>query len=95
MNDGHLFSFHGGGCYFEYEGKNIDVDFGPADRCDGFSKLKLYNFMLTLDRLSPNIFNLDCVQEGLEELESKSEINKPGRFPNPDLYYLTANFSAF
>jgi len=35
LSEGCKFSFHGGGCYFEFENGAIDIDFGPDNRCDG------------------------------------------------------------
>lgn len=39
--DSITYNFHGIGCYFEYDGGAIDVDFGPNERCDGFDEYRL------------------------------------------------------
>jgi hypothetical protein len=46
LPNGASFSFHGIGCYFEFENGAIDVDFGPNDKCDGFDFYRLKDFLL-------------------------------------------------
>ncbi len=89
LEDGFSFSFHGGGCYFEFENGAIDIDFGPNDRCDGFDAYRLYQFLIT-SKANQNIQLIaeSEIQKCLNELLMESIIIQPGDFPNPSLYYL-------
>lgn len=89
LEDGFSFSFHGGGCYFEFENGTIDIDFGPNDRCDGFDAFRLYHFLST-SKMNQNIrlITESEIQKCLDELLIEKKIVRPGDFPNPNLYYL-------
>ncbi len=83
------YSFHGGGCYFEFENGTIDVDFGPADRCDGLDMHKLYNFLTDSNvSVCKELFDKNRFIESFNQLISDGYIVCPGWFPNPDLFYL-------
>jgi hypothetical protein len=89
LEDGFSFSFHGGGCYFEFENGAIDIEFGPNDRCDGFDAYRLCEF-LTTSKLDQNIQSIaeSEIQKCLNELLIEKIIVQPGEFPNANLYYL-------
>jgi hypothetical protein len=44
LPDGTFFNFHGSGCFFKFKEGEIDVDFGPEGRCDGFDLFRLQHF---------------------------------------------------
>ena len=82
------FSYHGGGCYFEFENGTIDIDFGLFDRCDDFDAFRLYEFLTT----SKTNQNIQLITEAeikncLNELLAEKIIIQPGEFPNPYLFY--------
>jgi hypothetical protein len=92
LNELTNFDFHGAGCYFEFEGGSIEIDFGPNGRCDGFDAYRIHDFInstLKWDNL------IELTQENiaiyLEELFNEGIIMKFGLYPNPDLYYLNPN----
>ena len=96
LSDGYEFSFHGGGCYFKFDGGSIDVDFGPNDRCDGFDAQRLYEFLKSLQNNGQNekvIKSSAMINEGFALLLKDKIIKKPSWYPNPHLYYLEDNIT--
>lgn len=88
LAEGQRFSFHGGGCFFEFENGTIDIDFGPNDRCDGFDSFRLFDFLITSKRYQNiNISEVE-LQEAINELLREGKVVQLGLFPNPNLYYL-------
>jgi hypothetical protein len=85
------FSFHGGGCYFEFEGGTIDIDFGPNGRCDGFDSFRLFDFVETNKLLESKVFDPYILEQELKKLYEEGIILRPRLYPNPDLYYLNEN----
>lgn len=83
-----MFSFHGGGCYFEFDGGSIDVDFGPDDRCDGFDSQRLFDFIKSSSREYPNFLSQDDIGKYLNLMLNDKIIVRPNWYPNPHLYYL-------
>lgn len=79
------YSFHGAGCRFEISGRNIDVDFGPSGRHDGFDSWRLQQYAQSafewLD-LHPKE-----IEQSLLNLESSGLIVCPKLEPTPHLYY--------
>lgn len=89
------YSFHGGGCYFEYEGGWIDVDFGPGERCDGFDVRRLKFFLEGLKNKSQYslLFNDQRLNNDFLELENQGIIINPKNWFNSHLYYLASRIS--
>ena len=81
------YSFHGTGCRFEIGGRNVDVDFGPSGRHDGFDAWRLQQYAESafewLDLHSSTI------NRSLRNLESTGLIVRPELDPSPHLYYFT------
>ncbi|MDA3613487.1 DUF6896 domain-containing protein [Polluticaenibacter yanchengensis] len=82
------FSFHGGGCYFEFEGGAIDVDFGPDDRHDGFDSQRLFDFIKSSKKDYSSFLSQEDIEKYLNLLFENKVIIKPNWYPNPHLYYL-------
>lgn len=85
------FSFHGGGCYFEFESGTIDIEFGTDRRCDGFDSFRLHDFMLTNKIFHIQVLELCLLEQELKEMYEDGIIVQPGLYPNPNLYYLNEN----
>jgi hypothetical protein len=79
------YSFHGVGCRFEISGRNIEVDFGPLGRHDGFDSWRLQQYAQSafewLD-IGPHE-----IERSLRNLESTGLIVCPRLEPAPHLYY--------
>lgn len=89
LAEGYLFSFHGGGCYFKFEGGSIDIDFGPNDRCDGFDSQRLYEFLKSSQSNKKNsMIDEVSISRMFKYLLEKKIIINPGWYPNPHLFYL-------
>jgi hypothetical protein len=92
LEGGIKYDFHGGGCYFEFDGGRIDVDFGPSGRCDGFDLYRLLDFLQSSEIIASKYNELDeeTIRSELEDLVREKVIVSPGWYPNPSLYYLTS-----
>jgi len=89
LSEGITFSFHGTGCYFEFENGNIDIDFGPDDRCDGFDDYRLYEFLeQTKSGGYKELHDKYVFQGEFEKLISAGVIIKPDWELNSHLFYL-------
>jgi hypothetical protein len=90
--EGHLegdvyYNFHGVGCYFELSNTHIDIDFGPANRCDGFDNYKLKDFKNS--QLGKYGSLSDAIlEQTLIELEKENLIYNPKWHPSTHLLYL-------
>jgi len=92
LPDGIYFKFHGGGCFFEFENGEIDVDFGPDDRCDGFDFYRLKDFLLyTKKSVYEELINEAVLKVEFENLIRNHVIYNPKWHPGTDLYYLTGS----
>lgn len=91
---GLTYNFHGVGCYFEFEdGREINIDFGPNDRCDGFDLYRLRFFLqhLTNKNSFSLLLNEGHLKEEFEKLITENIIYNPRWEPSPHLYYLLIN----
>lgn len=91
--DGILYNFHGIGCYFEFNGGAIDVDFGPDGRHDGFDKdrLKFYLSEMPLNKKEyyKSILEEDKLTREFNYLIKGDIIGKlEGEVRGSHLYYL-------
>lgn len=90
LADGVYFNFHGGGCYFEFENGNIDIDFGPNDRCDGFDYYRLFDFLEQTKRDNYKaLHDKEVFKKEFDKLISIGQIIKPEWQPNTHLFYLS------
>jgi hypothetical protein len=81
------FAFHGVGCRFATPSTKLDVDFGPAGRCDGFDAWRLYLFA-NENKLPVGRPSLSQIEDGILELERAGEVEQPRTDPSPHLLYL-------
>jgi hypothetical protein len=89
LEEGFTYSFHGGGCYFEFENGTIDVEFGPNGRCDGFDAYRLHDFLITSKKNEYKyISSSKEIQEAIDHLFKYKKIIQLKQYPNDNLYYL-------
>jgi hypothetical protein len=88
LSTGLYFCFHGSGCYFEFQKVEIDVDFGPNGRCDGFDNWRLLNFSKSLEKKYGALSVIEDVDGAIELLYKDGILIRPGEYPSPHLYYL-------
>jgi hypothetical protein len=89
LSDGTYFNFHGSGVYFEFENGEIDIDFGPNGRCDGFDLGRLKHFLLSTKRASyTNLTDEGKFAMEFERLTNCGIIFNPQWIPSPHLYFL-------
>jgi len=96
--EGLYYNFHGMGCYFEFEGGTIDVDFGPDGRCDGFDEYRLKSYLRDMTSEKQAYFNsiIDpkAFQQEFIYLRRLGVIYKlPENGISSHLYYLQSNES--
>ncbi len=82
------YSFHGAGLYAKLEHKEIDFDFGPDNRVDGFDAMRLGQFANSQKDLK-GIWSELVIQRKLEQLQTDGIIAKPRSYPGTGNYYLT------
>ena len=80
------YNFRGRGCYFRDAGTEIDIDFGPGGRNDGFDNYRLKKY-LTSKGISTGEFD-----KQFDELISNGSIRKHPDYPDDHLFYLTNRF---
>jgi hypothetical protein len=79
------YSFHGTGCRFEIGGRNVDVDFGPSGRHDGFDAWRLEQYAASAFEWLD--ISGSAIHRGLRNLEASGLIVRPELDPSPHLYY--------
>jgi len=82
------FSFHGVGCRATVDGVEVDFDFGPNGRTDGFEAWRLWFFAQQKPATYPQFQRLEDVQAALERLARSGEIECPQLSPSEHLWYL-------
>lgn len=82
------FSFHGVGCRGIVDGLEVDFDFGPDGRIDGFDAWRLWNFATERPVAYPQFQQLKEVEAALERLARSGEIECPETHPSRHLFYL-------
>ena len=93
LSEGCKFSFHGGGCYFEFENGTIDIDFGPDNRCDGFDSFRLFDFLKTSKSEKYAHLNSEAIiKEELDKLLKEKIIIELKTYPNPHLFFVSSKF---
>lgn len=81
------YAFHGAGLYAKLKGKEVDFDFGPDDRIDGFDAWRLKEFADSQKKYKDK-WSSKSIESGLEELMKNGTIYKPGSHPGTTNYYL-------
>lgn len=92
IEDGIYFSFHGVGCYFEFNGSSIDIDFGPDDKIYGFDSFRLFNFMDS-SKIKYQLTE-DDIPTAMADLLEQGVLVKPGLQPSTHLYYFSEDASS-
>jgi radical SAM superfamily enzyme YgiQ (UPF0313 family) len=79
LSNGSEYSFHGKGCLVTLcDETNVDWDFGPGGRTDGFDNWRLWRFAKQFPTRYPNFQERDAVTRALEELTEDSLICPSG-----------------
>ncbi|MBC7890616.1 MAG: hypothetical protein H7Y12_00260 [Sphingobacteriaceae bacterium] len=78
------YGFHGIGLYTNLNGIEVDFDFGPDGRTDGFDWWRLYQFADNFPERFGVFNDSKLVESALAELERKGVIH---RLPNSSLYF--------
>ena len=84
---GTIFQFHGVGCWFKSGRAEVDFDFGPDDRHDGFDGWRLWHFAQCLPNEYPEFQRLEVVESVLGELVTDGLVHRPHWMPSPHLCY--------
>ena len=82
------FRFHGCGCAFESDRGEVDFDFGPGGRHDGFDGWRLWIFAKSRPEDYPMFQRLEIVESVLGELVTEGVVVRPRGAPGPHLCYL-------
>ena len=83
------FRFHGGGCHVESIDTELDFDFGPDGRHDGFDGWRLNIFAQSRKQQYPQFQRLEIVESVIGELVTDGEVCRPHWMPGPQLCYFT------
>jgi hypothetical protein len=89
--NGVSYNFHGVGCYFEFDGGHIDIDFGPDGRCDGFDEFRLNDYLNSLNvdmRSKYKIADTHEFNKQFKKLIGLKIIWNPKLPPSEHLYYI-------
>lgn len=87
------YEFHGVGCRFSSERGDVDFDFGPEGRYDGFDGWRLLILAQSRPEDYPTLQRLDVVESVLGELVTDGVVHRPRWEPSPHLCYLTESNS--
>jgi hypothetical protein len=90
LHGGARYHFHGIGCSIEDPTLNIDFDFGPKGRSDGFDAWRLLAFARQLPEFSA-LHDRKVIENGLEELRRDGTVVQPHWAPSPHLFYLAVD----
>ena len=81
------FRFHGAGCYVTFPDANVDFDFGPGGRHDGFDAWRLHEMAESCPDRYPELQSVEDIERALEELMHTDLIFSPRWLPSPHLLY--------
>ncbi|PVD52885.1 hypothetical protein DC498_08160 [Terrimonas sp.] len=82
------FRFHGRGCFFKYDGGEIDIDFGPKGRFDGFDLYRIKKFLETNTRFKINQSDNDFIEKQFNMFIRNHVIGKLPGYEDDFLYYV-------
>ena len=88
------FRFHGSGCHLDSDQGEVEFDFGPDGRHDGFDGWRLWIFAQSRPKDYPQFQRLEIVESMLGELVTDDWVIRPGWMPSPHLCYFKDQFSA-
>lgn len=81
------YSFHGSGLYAKLDDIEIDFDFGPNNRVDGFDAWRLLRFAESKPKIYSIFNSTETIQKELDLLASTGKIHKPQTHPGTSNYY--------
>jgi hypothetical protein len=84
------YSFHGVGCRVTSDKAEMEFDFGPDGRHDGFDAWRLHPFAVSHAAEYPEFKRLALLELTLEELLLSEVIFSPRWSPSPHLLYFRA-----
>lgn len=94
--EGHIenahYYFHGRGCLFQFDNGEIDVDFGPEGRYDGFDKHRLISFLEYRKKIYNELTEKEFNRQ-FDNLINEKQIIKHPLEVDDHLYYLTSKLS--
>lgn len=82
------YEFHGVGCRFTSERGDVDFDFGPDGRYDGFDGWRLWILAQSLPSEYPMFQRQEVVESVLGELVTDGVVHRPRWEPSPHICYL-------
>lgn len=85
---GNSYYFHGVGCVFTLKGRDVNFDFGPSNRNDGFDLWRLEQFVDEhADKYELFYNDKEELKQEFCRLERDGIIFNPKWFPGTSLYY--------
>jgi hypothetical protein len=87
LGDGTKYTFHGVGCSIESGEGDINFDFGPYGRCDGFDGWRLSAYARQFSEFT-ELRDREVVEAGLIHLVAQGIVMRPEWEPSPHLLYL-------
>ena len=87
LAEGVEYEFHGIGCLLVFKDYEVDFDFGPDNRFDGFDLWRLTQYTSTKSK-SHYHNNKVALERDFKESIEKGEISR-SYFPNSNLYYFS------
>jgi len=82
------FTFHSVGCCVTSVEAEVDFDFGPEGRHDGFDGWRLWTLAESRPQEYPQFQRPEIVESVLGELVTEGIVIRPHRMPSPHLCYL-------
>lgn len=87
LSDGSEYQFHGiGVCIERTDGLDVDFDFGPGGRADGFDTWRLWLFATQFPTKYPNFQRQDQVEKALNTLIAAGIVKRCRAEGDPLLY---------
>ncbi len=86
--EGVEYYFHGGGVNFSNRHDEIDIDFGPNGRHDGFDLMRLKHFLNARRDKYSEFIDITSLESTFLTLVSIGKIQNQNWFPGENLFYL-------
>lgn len=91
LSDGLRFKFHGVGCFLIYEDMDVNFDFGPKGRSDGFDAWRLWEYSSQCAEQYPEFRSENAVKKALDDLIVEGTVVSPNWEPSRHLLYYTSS----
>ena len=82
------YCFHGIGCSVESPEIEVNFDFGPNGRHDGFDAWRLYSYATATPEKYPELTDKKAIEDGLQKLKNDGLISKSGDRLSSHLFYM-------